>query len=93
MPLDSIRNSHGDLTVHALRSGYAEMAVWTEGDISHAVTLKAEGDGFRVTTATDSFQSEFLEVLADRPTTASYISLYFPEIKQARAEFKKRSRH
>lgn len=90
MPLDSIRNSHGDLTVHALRSGRVEIAAWSDPDRTitgrsmggiTVVNLRGEGTGFRVT-RTDTFRKSY-----------RCISLYFPEIKQARAEFKKRSRH
>lgn len=89
MSATDTRNKHGDLTVHALRTGLYEHRLWH--DTKHTlrdVRLSASGDGYRV------LEQRGIKVnVPNEGMVDARILLYFPTIKEARAEFKRRSRH
>lgn len=89
MPATDIRNSHGDLTVHALRAGRYENVQWfATANTIRDIRLIAHGEGFRV------LDQHGVKVnVASEGVIDARVSLYFPQIKQARAEFRRRSRH
>lgn len=86
MSRTSIRNKHGDLTVHALSQGYPEVRAWGASGVRHVVTMTQHPNrvGYRIAHTVNA---------ATGPVTDIGAVLYFPSIRAARAEFKRRSRH